>query len=653
MTVPSTPRRAGPFNGNGIAVSFPFTFKVFADTDIEVIKTSTAGVESTLVLDADYSVTRNPDQDATPGGSITYPLSGSLLATGEKLTLIGATEYTQELDLTGGGNFNPVAIENALDRQEFQIQQVRESVQRTLQLAVSAPSGVSTAIPSPESNALLAWNAAGDGLQNVDPTTLATIVAFGTAVPDVFTGDGTTTEFALTANPGALGNLDVAVGGVTQTPGVDYTWSSGTALTFASAPPLGATVLVRYIQALPQGSADSAASTFAQSGAGAVAQNVQTKLRRVSADLEDFGGAGDGVTDNLAAFNKAKAAGVRRLRLGVGDYRTSAPFVLDKEGFELVGDSMTNTILQTRAGFAGVATVDVNGARLQSIRNIHVRGDIAAGADAIRITDGPMTNLDSVLAKTGAAGVRLISGNAQRWRNVYAESNTDGVVVAPDAGDNTNGCVVVGVRAYNNTNYGLDIQQGAGAKGHMHSTWDISTEHNGKGVRIRKGLYCNFTLYSEANTGANYDLDSTVAHFYFLKNPDGSADGALFSDVSYSAGYDFIGGNIQLDLGIARNRVTKQVFSASASLAGVGVKTYYVSNTSGGTRNMTLSFLSYAPVGFACEIIKTDGTAGLTPVAPGGITLVGATGTFGAFVAAGSAATLRVVKIDASTAVLY
>jgi len=279
MTVPTTARRAGPFNGNGVATTFPFTFKVFTDEDVQVIKTSVANVDTVLVLDTDYTITLNADQDATPGGTINYPISGTPLATGEKLSAIGATEYDQQLDLSGGGKFDPVVIENALDRQEFQIQQLAEASDRTLQLSVAAPVGTDTALPAPEANQIIAWNATADGLQNLDPTTLATIVAYGTAVPDVFTGDGTTTAFTLTSNPGALGNLDVSIGGVTQLPTVDYTWTSGTEFTTTSPVPNGVKMLVRYIQALPQGTTDSAASTFVQAGAGAVVRDVQGRLR--------------------------------------------------------------------------------------------------------------------------------------------------------------------------------------------------------------------------------------------------------------------------------------------------------------------------------------------------------------------------------------
>ena len=261
MTAPATTRRAGPFNGNDSATSFPFTFKVFAKEDIQVQLTDAAAVTTTLVLDSDYSVSVNADQDASPGGAITYPISGAPLATGEKLVALGALEYSQPTDLPSGGAYRAKVVEDAFDRTVFQIQQLAEENSRALTLPASAATA-NTTLPAPEADKVIGWNATADTLVNLDAGDIATIAAFGTARADVFTGDGTAVNFSLTSNPGALANLDVSVGGVAQLPTTDYTWS-GTTLTFVSAPPNGVKVLARYFQALPQGTSDAASATFA------------------------------------------------------------------------------------------------------------------------------------------------------------------------------------------------------------------------------------------------------------------------------------------------------------------------------------------------------------------------------------------------------
>ncbi len=137
MTTPSTPRKAGPLNGTGSQTSWPFSFKVFAAADLRVTIANSAGVETDLVLNSDYSVSLNANQETSPGGTVTYPISGSALPVGSKITVIGDLDYDQPLDLPSGGNFNPVAIENELDRIVMQVQQLKEQSDRSARLPVT------------------------------------------------------------------------------------------------------------------------------------------------------------------------------------------------------------------------------------------------------------------------------------------------------------------------------------------------------------------------------------------------------------------------------------------------------------------------------------------------------------------------------------
>jgi len=297
MTLPATTRRAGPFNGNGVTTAFPFTFKVFATSDLKVVK-AVSGVESTLVLNSDYTVTLNGDQDANPGGTVTY----ASLASGQTLSIAGALVYDQPLDLPSGGNFSPIALENELDRLTMQVQQVAETAGRALTVPIT--STASSALPAPEANKIIAWNETASALENLSANELATVVAYGTAASNIFTGTGAQTAFVLTYNPGALNNLDISIGGVTQLPGIDYTWSSGTTVTFTSAPPLGAKVLIRYMQALSLGTADAGSVQYLPAGVSAAPTTVQSKLRE-SVSVKDFGAVGNGVADDTTAVQAA------------------------------------------------------------------------------------------------------------------------------------------------------------------------------------------------------------------------------------------------------------------------------------------------------------------------------------------------------------
>lgn len=135
MTVSSTTRKAGPFNGNGVTTQFPFTFKVFAASDLLVVRTDPNGVETELALTADYTIALNADQDANPGGTITMLAAP---ATGYRLTSTSQVPNLQPTDITNGGGFYPMVIEDAIDRGVIQVQQLTESVNRSMVMPLSS-----------------------------------------------------------------------------------------------------------------------------------------------------------------------------------------------------------------------------------------------------------------------------------------------------------------------------------------------------------------------------------------------------------------------------------------------------------------------------------------------------------------------------------
>ncbi len=207
MTISSTTRRAGPFAGNGVTIAFPFTFKVFATSDLVVTLTVVAtGIESTLVLDdpAGYTVTLNPDQNANPGGTVNYNPSGTPMAATHELTLTSNVLELQTLDLTNGGGFFPSSISAALDRAVILIQQVSEKVNRSLTIPVS--STASTALPAPEASTFIGWNALGTALINYAGVASAAVSTFMATVLDDTTAAAARTTLGVDTLLGTLGD---------------------------------------------------------------------------------------------------------------------------------------------------------------------------------------------------------------------------------------------------------------------------------------------------------------------------------------------------------------------------------------------------------------------------------------------------------------
>jgi Phage Tail Collar Domain len=236
LTISSTTRKAGPFTGTGATVAFPFTFKVFAASDVLAVQALTStGVETVKVLTTDYTVALNADQNATPGGTLTMLVAPPA---GTTLTLTSQVPLLQGTDLTNAGGFYPKVINDALDRLTILIQQVAASVGRALTLSLSAPAGVSTTLPNPVGNALLGWNTLGTAIQNFAGTASTAVSLFMAGV--VAAADAATARTLLGAQVAgsyaasganaditALNGLPVSGQGVVL-PGDILTWGGST-----------------------------------------------------------------------------------------------------------------------------------------------------------------------------------------------------------------------------------------------------------------------------------------------------------------------------------------------------------------------------------------------------------------------------------------
>lgn len=186
MTVAATTRRAGPFIGNGITTAFPFTFKVFATSDLVVTQLDTATlVETVLAETTDYTVTLNGDQDNNPGGTVT---KNSVLASGKNLVLTSNVPQTQTAIITNGGGFFPSVFNTLLDKLTVLVQQNSETLSRAI--TFQKTSGLTGSSVAPIANGVLRWKADATGLYTetfaafcadvgiqVDPSTYASAVA--------------------------------------------------------------------------------------------------------------------------------------------------------------------------------------------------------------------------------------------------------------------------------------------------------------------------------------------------------------------------------------------------------------------------------------------------------------------------------------------
>lgn len=237
MTISSEDRKAGPYDGNGVATLFPFAFKVIAATYVEVYFTSPEGVEQILTFGDDYSVTLNPDQEVSPGGEVQTFIP---LALNAKLTITSNVPNLQPLALTNQGGFFPGVINAAFDRVVILIQQLASRIGRTLRAPITDPEGLSMVLPgaADRANAILAFDATGKPVAYPLSGVPGGGGGGGTAtiIVELKTATAGQTVFNLT-NAYTPGNnsLSVFVNGLRATRGVDFTETNATRVTFLEA----------------------------------------------------------------------------------------------------------------------------------------------------------------------------------------------------------------------------------------------------------------------------------------------------------------------------------------------------------------------------------------------------------------------------------
>lgn len=205
--------------GNASTATYSYPFKVFAASHLRVVKTTAAGVDSTLALTTDYTVTGVGESS---GGTIT--LVAGNLPTNDVIVIRRVVPLTQETDLTNGTAFYAETHEAVFDKLMMAIQQLDYDNDRSV-LAPETWNGATLSFPAPSAGKAIAWNDAGTGLQNIeiDITSALPSPVAGKAI--AWNSTGTALENITVSNvtlpsvnngkvigwtAGALANVDVA-----------------------------------------------------------------------------------------------------------------------------------------------------------------------------------------------------------------------------------------------------------------------------------------------------------------------------------------------------------------------------------------------------------------------------------------------------------
>lgn len=159
------------YSCNGSTTTYSYTFKVFEDDDLTATVASSAGTETTLALNTDYTVTGA----GSSGGNVVLT-AGTKCPDGSTLTITRDIDLTQETDYEDGGGLSADTLESNVDRLTLISQDQQEKLDRTFSVAKSSTlSGLTVPVSAGRA---IGWNSGG--------TALSTYATTGVSAPEIY-----------------------------------------------------------------------------------------------------------------------------------------------------------------------------------------------------------------------------------------------------------------------------------------------------------------------------------------------------------------------------------------------------------------------------------------------------------------------------------
>lgn len=207
------------YQGNGSATTFDYQFKILEAGEMRAAKTDANGMVSDLVLNTDFSVSGVGNNS---GGSVTYPLSGTPLQTGESITLYPSYALTQTLDFTNQDKAYFELFEEGLDRANLKLKMLKEEIDRAVKVGVTTDASPDDYLDAAAGYAASAAAAAEDAEDAVEDAEDAASAAAGSATAAAASATAAAASAAEAASYGGGGSLpEPASGDATRVPFVN------------------------------------------------------------------------------------------------------------------------------------------------------------------------------------------------------------------------------------------------------------------------------------------------------------------------------------------------------------------------------------------------------------------------------------------------
>jgi hypothetical protein len=159
MTISSTTVK-NSYSGDGSTTTFNYTFKIFADSDLQVIIRSSTATETVKTITTHYTVT---GAGSASGGTVVFT-AGNIPASGETVVLRRAVPQTQAIDYIANDPFPAESHEEGLDRATMTLQQVQEELDRAIKLSrTNTMTSTEFAVGATDrANKILAFDSSGE-----------------------------------------------------------------------------------------------------------------------------------------------------------------------------------------------------------------------------------------------------------------------------------------------------------------------------------------------------------------------------------------------------------------------------------------------------------------------------------------------------------
>ena len=560
------------FVGDGATLVFAYTFRIFADADLEVTIQDTSvtpQTEITLVLNTDYTVS---GADNPSGGNVTLLLTGQLSSAPivtDNITIRRNLPFTQPTDYVENDPFPADSHEDALDRGTMIDQQIQEEVDRSLKLSANI-TGIDVSLPTPLADAPIGWNSDATGLTN-NPANTNLSQIDSAASPD-FIGAG--------SGDGVLrvgGNLSYADGGDFVT--IDLASSpSITSITLSASLILNGFTVTDILDDDAQ-AADSATALVTQQSIKAyvdaqiVSQNEFTEL-----------------TDTPANFS---GASLQFTRVNVGE--TALEFVTITENATHTGDVTGATALTlesvaiTGQGAATVASGDLvliadvddsNNLKKVTAQSI---ADLGAGGGDIEVFDEG-GSLSTAISSIDFVGAGVEATNVGSAITVTIAGGGGGATLDEDINQTTHGFSVGEWLYHNGTDYALadasaeNTAESIGVVSAVAGANDFTIQFGGKitglsGLTVGEAHFLSETPGAITATAPSTPTavvkpvliaDSATTGFIFNMRGNTVTDSTSFTDSFTDA--SLISGDLFINHNLGRQYVQVQIFDDNDQL---------------------------------------------------------------------------------------